>query len=111
MVRGIRIAHWFLYEARRILSAGGDNAKTADAELLARWVRAWSEVKKQQPTLKDVLRLAPYRLRNKACRNAAITLLEEKSWLRKEKRKAQTIWCSILSYSGRRDQCAFPCPG
>jgi Protein of unknown function (DUF3987) len=90
MARGIAVARWFLYEARRILGGPGDTPVAADAELLARWVKTWTDAKKAAPTLVDAGRYAPYRLRNKARREPAMALLIERRWLRQEKRDGKT---------------------
>ena len=60
MERGVAVARWFLYEARRVLCASTDRAGAEDAELLARWVASCPD----PPSLKDALPLAPYRLRH-----------------------------------------------
>jgi putative DNA primase/helicase len=99
MVRGIRMARWFLLEARRILDGRSENAVAADAELLARWVKTWTDEKEKQgeqekrekwPTLKEAAQHAPYRLRDKARREPALALLIERHWLRQEKRDGKT---------------------
>jgi len=88
MARGVAVARWFLREARRLLGAtGGDGERAADAELLARWLGGLEK----PPTLGETLRRAPYRLRGKARRDAAIRLLEEHHWLRREKRDGTTV--------------------
>lgn len=87
MVRGIEVARWFLYEARRVLGSVADQADTADAELLARWVASCTE----PPTLKDALRRGPYRLRSKVRRDAALDILTDRDWLRQEKRDGKTV--------------------
>ena len=87
MDRGVAVARWFLYEARRVLCCSADHAGAGDAELLARWVASCPE----PPSLKDALRLAPYRLRHKARRDAAIAYLVEKYWLRRGQRAGKTV--------------------
>jgi hypothetical protein len=71
----------------------------ADAELLARWVKTWTDEKEKQgeqekrekwPTLKEAAQHAPYRLRDKARREPALALLIERHWLRQEKRDGKT---------------------
>ena len=88
MARGVRVARWFLREARRVLCApAGGREAAADAELLARWIGSCAA----PPTLQDSLCLAPYRLRNKARRDAARGLLRERHWLREGKRDGKTV--------------------
>jgi putative DNA primase/helicase len=91
MARGVEVARWFLFEARRVLSGAGEPETTpervADAEVLARWIDARDEA----PTLKDVLRLAPPRLRHKDRRDAALALLRERHWLRHERRGGKMV--------------------
>jgi hypothetical protein len=68
---------------------GGETQTAKDAQRLADWI---ASRKDDPPTLKDVLRLSPTRrLRRKEVRDAAIALLEEKVWLRKEKRESVTV--------------------
>jgi hypothetical protein len=88
MERGIRVARWFLYEARRILGATAENGAAEDAESLARWIEAYG----RSPTLKEVGRFAPRRVRgNKDRRQAAIRLLISKGWLRQQDHGGQTV--------------------
>jgi putative DNA primase/helicase len=87
MERGVTIARWFLYETRRVLGMVPDHAVAADAELLARWALSCAE----PPTLKDTLRLAPARLRKKSKRDAALDLLIDRHWARKEDRDGKTV--------------------
>ena len=44
MERGVAVARWFLYEARRVLCTSTDHAVAEDAELLARWVHSCAYV-------------------------------------------------------------------
>jgi hypothetical protein len=90
MGRGIEIARWFLYEARRILGEHRENPAAADAELLARWIKTRTDDKKAAPTLEETAQRAPYRLRNKARRDPALALLIEHHWVRQEKRDGKT---------------------
>ena len=82
--------------AERVFNGAGhgeDKAQDAkDAELLALWVKDWMGAKGEPPTLKDAAQYAPYRLRNKARRRAAIALLSKKHWLRVEERAAKSIF-------------------
>ena len=87
MERGVAVARWFLYEARRVLCTSTDHASANDAELLARWVHSCAE----PPSLKDSLRLAPYSLRKRVRRDAALALLVERHWARKEQRAGRTV--------------------
>ena len=56
MERGVAVARWFLYEARRILCGSADHDGGRGCyELLARWV----ESRPEPPTLQDVLQARP----------------------------------------------------
>lgn len=77
--------------AERVFEAadgGGAQRQVAkDAETLANWIAS----REESPTLKDTAQLAPTRrLRDKAKRVAAIDLLAERNWLRKERHEGKT---------------------
>jgi putative DNA primase/helicase len=87
MGRGIALACWYLFEARRVLGLASENAAAGDAKLLACWIGSQDE----PPTLKAVSQLGPCRLRKKAVRDAAIALLIDRDWLRYGKRGRATV--------------------
>jgi hypothetical protein len=87
MRRGIVLARWYLYEARRVLGLAADDAVATDAHVLARWIISQSTA----PSLKEVAQLAPYALRRKHRRETAIALLIEKGWLRRGTRAGSTV--------------------
>jgi putative DNA primase/helicase len=81
MANAIVLARWFLHEARRVLGGSADRMRAEDAELLARWVKTHKDQHEGAwPTIKDALRLAPYRLRKRARRDEALELLIERHW-------------------------------
>ena len=91
MDRGVVVARWFAFEARRVLAATVENETVQDAELLARWIRT----RGTPPTLDAAAREAPYRLRNKPRRKAAIELLVEAGWLRQDRCGGKTVLVPI----------------
>jgi hypothetical protein len=66
---------------------GSERQAVKDAELLARWVAAQEE----PPTLERAAKFCPRRLRKKPRREAALAFLEERGWLRTEKRGEVTV--------------------
>lgn len=92
MERGVAVARWFIYETRRILGAASEDEAAADAELLARWFKGWADKNGgSAPTLDEIARHAPYRLRTKARREAALARLIEHRWARCENRDGRTV--------------------
>ena len=71
MERGVAIARWFLYEARRVLCTSTDHASANDAELLARWVHSCAE----PPSLK-----IRFGLLHIPCANASAATRPSRSW-------------------------------
>jgi hypothetical protein len=82
MERGVTLARWYLFEARRILGLGEETEVAEDAKLLADWIGRQGGA----TPARDVLHGGPYRFRDKKRRDAATALLIAKGWLRKEKR-------------------------
>jgi hypothetical protein len=78
---GARLAAWHLHEARRVLGLVGQSGEAADATVLLDWLREQPE----PPTAGDVLRLGPYRVRDKARRDQALAKLEEHQLARVER--------------------------
>lgn len=72
MRRAVGLARWYLREALRVLDVLDEPQAWADARLLD----AWLAVAGDSP-IRDVLRLGPGSLRDKARRNAAIDVLTE----------------------------------
>jgi putative DNA primase/helicase len=83
MVAGGKIAGWHLTEARRIFSIIGQGGELSDAQLLLDWLLEQSE----SPKLGNILRLGPFRLRDKNRRDAAVAILSEHGLARKEIRE------------------------
>ena len=79
---GSAVALWHLLEARRVMLAMDMPETTANAQLLLDWLL-------DQPTdeirLKDISRLGPNRLREKAKRDPAIASLIDAGWARQDK--------------------------
>jgi hypothetical protein len=82
MLSGARLAIWHLAETRRVFAIIGQAGETSDAQLLLEWLQDQADA----PTLGNVLRLGPYRLRDKRCRDAAIALLVDHGLARVEHR-------------------------
>jgi Protein of unknown function (DUF3987) len=80
MLAGAQIAIWHLSEARRVFAIVGHAGEAADAQALLEWLQDH-----HAPSLRDVLRLGPYRLRDKKCRDGAIARLVEHGLVRVEK--------------------------
>jgi putative DNA primase/helicase len=72
------VAVWHLNEARRIVGATKTPQDVADASLLLEWLLSRQPEDATEP--RDILRVGPPPLRNKARRDAAIKVLEEKHW-------------------------------
>jgi putative DNA primase/helicase len=87
MASGVRVARWFLYEARRVLGLSDENEAASDALVLAQWVRA----REAPPTLSEVAQIGPCCVRGKKRRDAALALLCTKHWMRREKRDGSTV--------------------
>jgi hypothetical protein len=75
-----RIALWHLHEARRIFAMIGHAGETADAQVLLQWLLEQPEA----PWLPDILRFAPYRVRDKERRDRAIAVLTQHGLARVE---------------------------
>jgi putative DNA primase/helicase len=73
MEAGARVAAWHLHEARRVLGLVGHSGDLADAAVLLEWLRE----QPRPPTAGDILRLGPYRLRDKGRRDRALAKLAE----------------------------------
>lgn len=82
MLAAARIAVWHLHEARRVLTMIGHAGEAADAQALLDWLHDRADA----PTLGDILRLGPYRLRDRARRDPAVSKLIEHGLARIEKR-------------------------
>jgi hypothetical protein len=82
MLAGARLAIWHLAETRRIFATIGQAGEAADAQLLLEWLQDQAEA----PTLRDILRLGPYRIRDKRRRDAAIAMLVDHGLARVEQR-------------------------
>ena len=74
-----------------MLSASGEDEGADDAELLAGWIETWIRARKPPPSLKEVVWRGPYRLRNKARRDAAIAFLTARHWARQETHDSKTV--------------------
>jgi putative DNA primase/helicase len=73
MIAGARIAAWHLTEARRVFAVMGHAGEASDAQLLLEWLQDQAD----DPTLRNILRLGPYRLRDRKRRDSAIAKLVE----------------------------------
>lgn len=73
MEAGAKLAAWHLHEARRVLGLVGHSGELADATALLEWLG--EQVK--PPTAGDILRLGPYRVRDKGRRDRALAKLAE----------------------------------
>ncbi|MGH6898236.1 MAG: YfjI family protein [Geminicoccaceae bacterium] len=82
MLAGAKVGLWHLHEARRVLPRLARYSEIDDAQLLLDWLQDLDA----PPALGDVLRLGPYRLRNKETRDAAVTVLAEHNLARVEQR-------------------------
>jgi Protein of unknown function (DUF3987) len=82
MMTGAKIAAWHLIEARRVFAILGQVGEAADAQLLLDWLLEQTEA----PTLGNILRLGPYRLRDKKRRDGAAKMLVEHNLARVVKR-------------------------
>jgi hypothetical protein len=72
MQRAVTLARWYLREALRVLDVLDEPQAWADARLLDDWL-----AKAGDSPIRDVLRLGPGPLREKARRNSAIEVLTE----------------------------------
>jgi hypothetical protein len=72
MQRAAALARWYLREALRVLDVLDEPQAWADARLLDAWLAAAGD-----SPIRDVLRLGPGPLRDKARRNAAMDVLAE----------------------------------
>jgi putative DNA primase/helicase len=72
MQRAARLARWYLREALRVLDLLDEPQAWADARLLDAWLAPAGD-----SPIRDVLRLGPGPLRDKARRNAAVDVLTE----------------------------------
>lgn len=72
MQRAVTLARWYLREALRVLDVLDEPQAWADARLLDAWLAEAGD-----SPMRDVLRLGPGPLRDKARRNAAIEVLTE----------------------------------
>jgi Protein of unknown function (DUF3987) len=82
MLSAARLVIWHLAETRRIFAIIGHAGETADAQVLLEWLQDQAEA----PTVGNILRLGPYRLRDKRHRDAALVVLVEHGLARVEKR-------------------------
>lgn len=82
MAAACQIALWYLAEARRILGMTARADEVEDAQILLGWLRDRAE----PPSIKDVLRLGPARLRDSKRRDTAIRLLTDHGLARLEER-------------------------
>jgi hypothetical protein len=82
MLAGTQIALWHLHEGRRALAGAGRLADLLDAKILLEWLQPRTE----PATVGDVLRIGPYRLRDKKRRDAAIVILTDHNLARIERR-------------------------
>jgi putative DNA primase/helicase len=87
MQAGAALAAWHLHEARRVLSLTGRTGELSDAQALLDWLLE----QPQPPTAGDVLRLGPYRLRDKDRRDAALSKLVEHGLARLERHGRATL--------------------
>ena len=87
MERGVVVARWFLYEARRILCGSADQKAAENGTLLARWIESRAE----PPAMQDVLQFGPYRMRKKSARDETTGYLTAKHWLRTKVRAGKTV--------------------
>ena len=81
MEAGARIAIWHLHEARRVLALTGHTGEAADAAALLEWLGEQGE----PPIAGNILRLGPYRVRDKARRDRALAKLAEHNLARAER--------------------------
>jgi hypothetical protein len=81
MMAGAKIAIWHLTETRRVFANIGRTGEASDADLLLEWLRDHESA----PTLGDILRLGPNRLREKKRRDGAVQKLVEHGLARVEK--------------------------
>ena len=106
MLAGAKIALWHLHEARRVLSMAGRHAGAIDANMLLEWLQD-RPAEDQPVTLGEILRLGPYRLRDKARRDAAVALLQEHHIARIEQRGKSEILAlnpAVTENFGKPDQ-------
>ncbi len=87
MEAGCAIAAWHLSEARRILASAAADPATADAINLLHWLRRRGE----PTTRRDIQRLGPTRLRDRSCRDAALTRLLETGHVREVDVAGQSV--------------------
>lgn len=87
MSRAGKVGLWYLTEARRSLGLMDEAPGVADAKLMLDWLMSLPE----PPSLKTMAQKAPYRLRDRDARNAALEYLVEAGWIRKEPRGRSTV--------------------
>ncbi len=82
MQRALRLAGWYLHEARRIFATSALPPEFKDAVLLLEWIRSrCEESQKSQESQASVLHEGPNQLRSKPRRDAALRVLEEHQWV------------------------------
>ena len=72
MLRAVALARWYLREALRVLNVLDEPQALADARLLDAWL-----TERGDSPIRDVLRLGPGPLRDKARRNSAVNVLAD----------------------------------
>jgi putative DNA primase/helicase len=84
MQRAATLARWYLREALRMLDVLDEPQAWADARLLDAWLAEAGD-----SPIRDVLRLGPGPLRDKARRNAAVEVLKElgRAWIERDGRR------------------------
>jgi hypothetical protein len=87
MEAGAKLALWHLHEARRMLAGIGRTGEAADAQVLLDWLLD----EPAPPSLGRVLQFGPYRVRDKARRDAALARLEEHGLARLQASGRETL--------------------
>jgi hypothetical protein len=88
MQRGATVAAWHLHETRRIIESLGTPQSALDAQALLYWFR---KENKQEATLTELAKRAPYALRDTKRRNSAIDVLCERGHARQTKQSGGTV--------------------
>ncbi|OWJ76773.1 hypothetical protein CDV52_17350 [Haematobacter missouriensis] len=76
---GITLAQFYLTEAKRLVEAGLVSAKTAQAEMLRKWLL--ESYPKDWVTPSDILKLGPNAMRERAKLNEPLAMLVKAGWL------------------------------